>query len=261
VIGGSASCNMVFADDMDGRRLRTFFSLGRTEAHFNALLKIRELAVNDAIAVKVDLQPVRRFDEAEAFLREQFDDAAMLRRLVRLGGALHNPGRVLNLPARLCKCLAHGNADMLLFWFVSREMGDNDFPMSRNMNVDPHLKEPAAVMALLWRSYRYTARDDPSVKLLELLDFLIDDCSHRWIVDRRVDYDMRGDFHSLLQTAQPASLSPEACRLRSQHGFYMIANFILSRLREILVHLRTQQFGRMPAEMLAQRSKKRGRCK
>ena len=124
---------------------------------------------------------------------------------MRLGCALQNARSVLNLPSRLCECLPHGNANMLLLGLIATQMAHNNFFVLRDMDVDPHFEEPTTVMALLRGRDGHAARDNAAVKLFELFDLLLDSCSYRRVIDRRIDHDMRGDFHSFLQTARAST--------------------------------------------------------
>jgi hypothetical protein len=191
---------VVFADELNGAGLRALLALIRVheKAHIVTDVQPIECAVQDAIAMHVDLLPVGCRDEAVALLGKEPCNNAVLWRFVDLCLAAVPTEDILELPPRRVERIADRHIHILVGMVLRRVAPHHDL-VTWDLDVDAEMENSSlAMMAMSGLDNDAAAHDSP-VKAIKLVDAIADMSLDRVGSFHAAKRDLRRELHVVLR--------------------------------------------------------------
>jgi len=152
-------------------RLRAFSALGilRDEPHLVANRKRVKCAVGNAMAMEIDVVPVRTEDEAAILVWQEPDDPPMVGRCVQLYITPPLANMIFQQAPSSVETVVNGDVGILMR-MVRHGIAPDDDLASGNPKIDAHPEQIALLAATVPVFDNHTARCDPIKKAFELAD-------------------------------------------------------------------------------------------
>ncbi len=186
----------MLAHGPDERCLRSLIAFGLRKTDFLAFVQVVEMAIGNAVAVKVDLVAIAARDEAVIFFGMKRCDYAVGRYLVFLDVTFPLPDDVLQLPASGLERIADRHVNVLVRSSGGGFAADHDIGGIGNDEMNPYVKDVTLVMPVLGPRDDHAGADDPVEKLLELLCFVSDSRLDGIGMLNAFERDLQGNVHS-----------------------------------------------------------------
>jgi hypothetical protein len=155
-----------FADDPHGARLWTLLARLFCELDRRPDLQAVEGIVEHAVAVKVQLAPIGRLDEAVRPLREEPADSGERPQFVHFHGAALPPRLIFQAAAGGVERIADGHVYVLMRVVLGRLAAHDEF-IARHRQVDANMVELALMVAAMRRLDHHPAAHDAVAEAFE----------------------------------------------------------------------------------------------
>jgi hypothetical protein len=209
-------------------------------AHFfgkgdeGAKLQLMKPAVQDAIAVKIDLTSIACFNESE--LEIEPHDLSRWQGFVLLHLVLQMANFILKLSPRPLKRIIYGKAQVRMPLIGLCRAADVDFPTLRKHQMNIYLVKSRTVMATGALEHN-AARRYPTIALLELANMLGNDGLNGQTCIYALEIDFDWDLHANSSSSAMTLNRTDSLRGRTTRALMWIKAILLSKTSLGLIYI------------------------